>query len=160
MPGGRPRKTKKQKQDAGTFREDRHKDSAAEDFAGGSPIKPKGLDSEQSKIWDSMINRIPGEYLGEIDTIAMTLLVDAFRDFYVIQNQIRNRAEDPDEENDPKTEYFLLCSSSIHWKRLMTLLTKFGMTPADRQKIEKVKKGDDGADAADAFSQFLQRSTN
>ena len=155
---GRNRKTTAEHEIDGTFRADRHFETAEADFAGGSPQKPNWLDQNQESLWDQIVKRIPSEYLGEIDTMALEMLMRAFGSWSKLEIQLANLQ---DEGGNVKQEYLLSNMISARWKQVSQMAGKFGMTPRDRVNIEKKPdKGGGGAGDSSYWDNFLQSERN
>lgn len=87
----------------------------------------KGLDPQQAEAWDEIVSLCPPGVLGNSDRIALEMTVR-------LLVQFRN---DPDE------------FPASRMGHLISLLSRFGLTPADRSKIS-VPKGN-GKNPFDAF---------
>lgn len=153
----RVKKTKAEHDRDGTFRADRHFETVESDFAGGSPVKPKWLDANQKALWDRIVKRIPPEYLGEIDTMAMEMLMRAFGGWLKLEIQLANIQDSA--ELDVKQEFMLSNMIATRWKQVFQMAQKFGLTPRDRVYIQKIKQNT-GEDASEFWDNFLQDKRN
>lgn len=83
---------------------------------------PKRLNQRQRKIWDEVLSNLPPGVAANSDRIALELLVmrlDTFR----------------------QTPAVLTAADT---NQLISLLSRFGMTPADRSRINVKKPGEKG----------------
>lgn len=144
----RPRKTKDQHDRDGTFRDDRHFETVEAEFTGGSPKCPSWLNANQKRVWKTVVSHIPSEYLGEIDTFALEMLVISFKQWWMAEDRI----DQLDSESETKDLYMLQQVAGMRWKQVLTIMGKFGMTPRDRTYIKKtVSKDSSGTGFFDNF---------
>lgn len=150
----RPRKTKEQHDRDGSFRDDRHFETVEGEFTGGSPVVPKWLNANQQRVWSTVVDHIPGEYLGEIDTFALEMLAVSFKRWWEAEDKI----DQLDDDAETKDEYMLQQVAGTRWKQVLTLLGKFGMTPRDRTYIKKTVSKDQAVSGF--FDNFLTATKN
>lgn len=145
----RPRKTAAAHKRDGSARKDRHKKTVEHTFAGGAPKMPTGLNSSQIQLWKVVCERIPHEYLGEIDTYALCMLVDAWKEWQRYRELVDNT------EPTAKGFWNFICCKQSAAKTLDRMLSKFGATPRDRTMIKEIVAGDSDGDLSSIFESMF-----
>ena len=116
----------------GTYRANVHGDRLDERdwHSGGSPTMPNGLTPRQQWAWNQVVGGIRAEHLAELDSLALISLVR----WYAIWDEAMQRIDDA---TDQKARWVATCEAGSAWKHCVQLMSKFGMTPADRSKFKK-----------------------
>lgn len=158
---GRPRVSREELKQRGTFREDRHgKESditADEEASGGSPQKPDDLNEAQAALWDLITQRLPDAAVGEIDGPALCSLMD----WWDIWLKSRDVLKDEMLLENSQSIRRAMDNATKAYDRVDKLLGKFGATPADRAKLRDVVVGKRSSDPfAKVFENALQGSQN
>lgn len=149
MPGGRPRKPRALKLVLGTDRPDRANARAPSPASVSLPAPPKGFSARQKRAWK--------ELAALVDPMRITSSADvvAFREMARCLAMIDQANEELEEYG--RTDYEMTTEAGTAYRKysqvetiatyqkiLDAKLGRFGMTPADREKVSKI-----GADQAD-----------
>ena len=115
----------------GTYNATRHRDRLDERdwHSGGRPEMPEGLSPQQRWAWNQVVGHIREENLGQLDTIALF----AFSRWFSRWAEAMSSAEESTGREQEKAEK----RAGNAWGHCMQLMSKFGMTPADRSKFKK-----------------------
>jgi len=128
----------------GTLRPGRHAGSHEPRFA-GEP-SPGDLAGDALKAWNLIVPPLIEAHVCKAADEAM--LRSACRWFVQFSDAMR-KAESP--ETDDAARYKLLILASIAWKQFANIAIKYGLTPADRQRLKEIggeqPTGDDPFDA-------------
>src|SRR5580658_8604532 len=126
---GRPRKSKANKALRGTDRPDRERGREI-DLQPGSPRKPSDLSPRASVFWELVVPQlVQAKIVSEIDAIAIADMCEARATLEEIRAALKGLAI-------TSTDYYrTLMSSQVADKKYHSLASKFGLTPADRQRI-------------------------
>ncbi len=103
---------------SGTYREDRHGNSSDLEIEIEEPLKPSWLSDHASEIWDRTLEKLmPLNILTSIDDISLAAYCELSAEF------ASNPVEFP----------------SSKMAQLRSLMSSFGMNPADRNKVSAKK---------------------
>lgn len=139
---GRPRKPTAEHERDGTLREDRHGGRRREPAFGGEPARPKGMGKDAAELWDVIVPHLVGRGVAKAtDAAALELLC-----FWWGKWRILSRKKRDDLQHDSR-----LAMASKQWN---AIAAKFGLTPADRARLEVPE----GGDLKNPFEAFMQRS--
>ena len=108
----------------GTFRAHRHAGRGDVNFD-GVPEKPRGLDRHGQWMWDFITTSSPPGMLARIDTPALLALCRWWTQWVQGMEQLENDAS-----------WKATCRASMAWKHVERLLSKFGVTPSERCKLQ------------------------
>lgn len=129
----------------GTFRADRHAGSSEPKFE-GQPT-PGDLEGDALKAWELIVPPLIEAHVAKAADEAM--LRSACR-WYVQFSQAMRKAESP--ETADGARYKLLILASVCWKQFVNVAIKYGLTPADRQRLKEIGGGEQpGADPFDGL---------
>lgn len=112
----------------GTYRLERH-DGLGHAVAKGKPIKPRGLNKNETWLWKLVVQN----WTGAIDTAQLRQLCAAWHCFVVAADKARQDPMVPEHR-------IAFCQYSATFDKLAS---KFGLNPSDRSRI-KVPHGPDG----------------
>jgi phage terminase small subunit len=90
---------------------------------------PNGLTPQQQWAWNQVVGNIRPENLGEIDSVALAAFARWFAQWADAMTE--------SEEATGKDQWTAICRAGMAWKHCVQLMSKFGMTPADRSKFKK-----------------------
>lgn len=136
--GGHNKLSKAQAAARGTDRKDRH--SEAVEIAPGAPIKPPGMSSDASALWDAYVPALAeGGFLEKIDGLGLAQLFEA----YVLAQRARDVVGDtPVIEDDPYMDGRIVLKKHpgvTAWKDsvgvLRGLLSDYGLQPLARTRM-------------------------
>ena len=158
----RPRKPTSRHQAEGTrMQQDRSREPRV--HPPGMPEKPDDLSETQSKVWDEVVRVLdPNKVCTEEDFLSLMELVATaaeLRDLRRYLNQFtvdeRYTYETENEKTGtlmirPRPECGLISDAS---RRLLPLLARFGLTPADRSKVKMIETPDEERAKDDEFSE-------
>lgn len=138
MTAGRPPKPTSMHKLHGTYRKDRHKGRADEGTQfEGAPVKPRGMTQEEQKVWKRIIDCLPRSVLASADAMEL----EAACKWWVRHEQLLKLSKRYASDFD--TAEKLERRAAKAWGITDRILSRFGMTPADRTKIRTPKKGTD-----------------
>ena len=135
MTAGRPRKPTAQHRIEGTYNATKHGNRVDEVLAIGTPEKPSWLTGPASACWDLVTGKLPENALAAVDAPAMEILCFWFAEFRYCASHLY----DPDTE--PVDELDLRNRAEKASKQFAASASKFGMTPADRARLELLPAG-------------------
>jgi P27 family predicted phage terminase small subunit len=125
---GRPRKTQEQLEQTGNFRADRHAGRTRAPKFSGAPARPAGLSVDARKLWDLVVPELIAQRVATaLDAPALEAMVTAWGEYKAAQ---RIKAHDLD---DKRKRQMLANAALKSWR---DLAAAFGLTPADRAKLE------------------------
>lgn len=133
MSRGRPPKTTAEHIADGTYREDRHGGRLDAFVDSGLPSPPFELSDDERWAWNLACNYLPPAAICELDALALYGLAK----FYGRWLKLMQYAED----NPQDLQGSAMAIGS--WKQVSQMLGRFGMTPADRAKIQLGPAGDE-----------------
>lgn len=124
---GRPRKSEGLHRQDGTYRPDRHEGRLV--VNDGRPSKPRGMNKNESWMWDTITKGLPKECFAKMDVAALRIACKCW--------DVWLRYCD---EDNPQRFYKGLAAA----KQMQSILSHFGWTPSDREKLKApASKGDD-----------------
>lgn len=156
MPGGRPRKPRALKLVLGTDRPDRANLKAPNSPSVPLPKAPKGFSARQKRAWRELAELV--------DPMRITSRADvvAFREMARCLAMIDQADEELEEYG--RTDYEVVTETGTSYRKysqvetiatyekiLDAKLSRFGMSPADREKVSKIGS-DEADDPLDEFS--------
>ena len=125
------RKTLAEHKKNGTYRADRHGNRLT--MPGGDlPAMPSKLSAPSRRLWKLVVSKLPPEALSSLDAPALESMCRWF-------GQWQRAMERAETDNGEKC-YSLLVAASMAHKQFVTLAAKFGLTPADRGKLQTTSK--------------------
>lgn len=127
MTAGRPPKPTAEHIADGTYRPHRHDGRLDARLEPGLPVPPQKLNEEESILWNLVCNHIPAEALSEVDGLALYMLVRYYLIWKAYDDEIKRQGTEAD--------YKLVQQSVMCAKQFHSAASKFGLTPADRAKI-------------------------
>lgn len=141
---GRPRKPTQQLKDDGTYREDRHGGRRRAPRTTGEPARPAGLSAAARALWAELVPALVASGVaGAIDAPALEAMCEAFAE-YRAARKIRARSL-----AEKRQRQMLVNGALREWR---ALAARFGLTPADRAKLEVEQDGE----TANPFEEYLQ----
>lgn len=148
-------KTIQQHQQEGTYRKDRHEGKGIESSPVHTAIQPpKHMHEEAAKIWRKLLPIIQRGQVMETDLLAFEVLCYAWADYYHCTKKIvEDGYVQTHTNNDGATNtvrHPLATDKKQAFDMLQTMLTRFGLTPADRSKIV-ISMQDDEDDEMEDF---------
>ena len=120
MPAGRPAKPIAAHKRDGTYRKDLHDGRLDGQPMPGQPEMPEQMSPEGEWLWQQIMEGLPGELFGQIDTPALA----AACDLWTVWQQGKN-LESP--------QQFYMALSAL--KQCNVILSRFGWTPSDRARL-------------------------
>lgn len=133
MSRGRPPKTTAEHIEDGTYREDRHGGRLDAFMDSGLPTPPFKLSDDERWAWNLACNHLPPSAICEMDSLALYGLVKFYGRWLKLMQYAEGNPQD-------------LQGSAMAigaWKQVSQMLGRFGMTPADRAKIQMEPLGED-----------------
>lgn len=129
----------------GTYRDDRHKGRGDDDDTfTGLPKKPASLDVDEAKVWNRITGILPNRVLAQADEMELEAACRWYVKHQVLLSQSWEYAHDPD-----LSEKFERRAIKA-WGIVDRILSRFGMTPADRVKL-RIPKDESGANPLAEF---------
>lgn len=112
------------------------------------PRCPKGLDDVRKALWKSY-GRILAEMgvLTEGDSSALSLLVDADATYRTLEEQVRTQGHTIKGRMQDIVKNPAVAMRDNAWKRLLKILTEFGLSPASRTKVSVNPQAEDSEDS-------------
>ena len=116
------------------------------DYNADMPQKPKGMTSGAVEYWDEIVPQLyHAGVLTKLDTVALQILCETYvtwKNAVQLVNKNKNGALVMDHKGEIKEapEHKIMRQSE---KRLIEMLSRFGMEPSGRKKITKVEPGKD-----------------
>lgn len=142
---GRPRKPTAALERTGNLRADRHGQRKNEPQFDGTPTRPAGLSADARKHWDAIVPRLTTAGVAKaIDAPALTAMCDAWSE-YCSARRIKTY-----DLHERRQRQMLINGALKAWR---DLAARFGMTPADRAKLEVGPDGEEG----NGFEALLQQ---
>ena len=117
----RPRKPTTQHILEGTLRPQRHSERADANIKQSKLRMPRGLSSEQKKIWKAIDENLPDGVVGKLDEASMTAMLVAYQ----------NWLDNIDKPDLADRRFGLECL-----KEFNRMAGRFGLTPADRARLQ------------------------
>lgn len=131
---GRPRVPSAVKRLRGTWRADRANERAPRPVSIAVPAPPRELSAVERAVWKRLAREIPPGVFTTADGTAFRALVRAVA---MAENPPENMSE----------------SARINWsKHAQSMLGRFGLTPADREKVSAAASDAPDRDAEDEFT--------
>ena len=115
----------------GTYRADRHGPLDAQARPGGEPTPPRDLRGEALRFWKRIVP--PLVALGVAKAIDTTMLTEACR-WWQLYKKFAAHAEGLDPGD--KTAMRGLMMATMMWKKVDSILTRFGLSPVDRAGLK------------------------
>ncbi len=144
---GRPRKTTEELESTGNFRADRHGGRTRAPKFDGEPAMPSGLSADAKKLWELVVPPLIAKRVATaVDAPALEAMCTAWGEY---QSARRIKAYDLD---DKRKRQMLMNAALKNWR---DLAATFGLTPADRAKLEV---GPDGEET-NRIKAFMQPET-
>lgn len=137
MPAGRPPKPTAMHKRDGTFRVDRHAERAANSGVyEGFPDMPDDLELAEQVVWVRIVGAMPRKILKSADTFALATACKWWVKHEVLLKQSWEYQHDPD-----LSEQFEKRAAKA-WSICDRIFCRFGMTPADREKVKTSSEGE------------------
>lgn len=139
---GRPRKTLDQHARDGTTDSSRHASRLREPKFDGQPEKPPRMSKEASQHWDEIVPQLVSHGVAKkSDQSALIAMCEAWSEY---RAALRRRPKNTEQRKLRRIE---IKSFLDDWRQLAS---RFGLTPADRAKLE-VAPGDDQTNPFEVF---------
>jgi phage terminase small subunit len=143
---GRNRKTTAEHLRDGTLNVTEHAGRMREPSFSGAPVMPKGLPADAQKHWRQVVPELIAKGVAKAaDAPALQAMCCHWAAY-----QKANRTRPPKEFNEQRARQLLVTGYYREW---LTVASRFGLTPADRAKIE-VTPGDD---LSNPFEEFMRK---
>jgi P27 family predicted phage terminase small subunit len=108
----------------------------------GSPPKPNHLNVQEQKLWAEVVDVINQVgVLAVTDGFAIELLVVSYADFRRVSSALESLEANPD--SDPKKKKELFGQKRELVKEIKSLISLFGMSPADRSRVSATPNVDE-----------------
>ena len=146
---GRNRKTTAEHLRDGTLNVTEHAGRMRAPAFEGEPVMPKGMAKEAQEHWRAVVPGLVAKGVAKaLDALALEAMCGHWADY-----KKAKRTKEPTAFNERRARQLLITGYYREWARIAG---KFGLTPADREKIE-VKPGDD---QDNAFEEYLRKRMN
>lgn len=132
---GRPRKPTESLERGGGYREDRHGDRKNQPQFEGEPEQPADLSDDAKAHWEAVVpDLVAGGVAKAIDTSALAAMCESWAEYSKAK---RLAVYDLQEM---RQRQMLMSGALKLWR---DLAARFGLTPADRAKLEVVPDGEE-----------------
>lgn len=153
MTRGRPRKPTEQKRREGTFRADR--DGGAVELEVCRPERPPWMSDDAGRHWDRLCDQLEAAgMLSAVDGDGLCLLCEAIAEYQAASDEVAADGLTAMSEKGGTYISAAACLRSAAWKKIETMLRRFGMTPSARASMRMRSDGE----APDEFDQGEKRA--